>query len=102
MDAHAERLKAVFKRLPPHTVNQAIERIERETGLRLKHSACRAFLRKLGMKFRHCGLVPGKAQDDGEQRQVQQAFHDQRLQPRLEEAKQGKRTVLFARTRPIL
>jgi transposase len=95
LDAHAERLKEVFKKQPPHTVNQAIEMIEQETGVRLQPSACRTFLRKLGMKFRRCGLVPGKAQDDDGQRQAQQEFHDQKLQPLLEEARQGKRTVLF-------
>ena len=88
-------LKKVFENSPPHTVNQAIEMIERETGVRLKHSACRAFLRKLGMKCRRCGLVPGKASDDKKQLQAQQEFHHNRLQPRLEEAKQGKCTVLF-------
>ena len=95
LDAHADRLKKVFEDSPPHTVNQAIEVIERETGVRLKHSACRDFLRKLGMKCRRCGLVPGKAPDDEKQHQAQQAFHDNRLQPRLEEAKQGRRVVLF-------
>lgn len=95
LDDQVERLKEVFEKQPPHTVNQAIERIEQETGVRLKHSACRAFLRKLGMRFRRCGLVPGKAQDDAEQCRAQQEFHDQKLQPSLEEAKQGRSTVLF-------
>jgi transposase len=95
LDAQAERLKEGFEKRPPHTLNQAIATIEQETGLRLKHSACRALLRKLGLKYRRYGLVPGKAQDDEEQRHAQQKFHDQQLQPRLEEAKQGKRTVLF-------
>jgi transposase len=95
LDAHAEKLKKVFEKSSPHTVNQAIEMIERETGLRLKNSACRAFLRKLGMKCRRCGLVPGKAPNDEKQVQAQQEFHDDKLQPRLEEAKQGRRTVLF-------
>jgi transposase len=95
LDAHAERLKKVFENRPPHTLNQAIEGIERETGVRLKHSACRAFLRKLGMKCRRCGWVPGKALDDEKQLQAQQEFHDNKLQPRLEEAKQGRRTMLF-------
>jgi transposase len=95
LDAHAERLEKVFKDQPPHTVNEAIGVIERETGIRLKHSACRDFLRKLGMKCRRCGLVPGKAQDDEGQLQAQQEFHDQELQPLLDEAKQGRRTVLF-------
>ena len=48
-----------------------------------------------GMKCRHCGVVPGKALDDNKQRQAQQEFHDKQLQSTLDEAKQGKRTVLF-------
>jgi transposase len=95
LDGHAERLKEIFKQGPPHTVSQAIEVIERETGVCLKPSACRGFLRKLGMRFRRCGLVPGKAPDDEKQLRAQQAFHDDKLQPRLEEARQGRRTVLF-------
>ena len=47
------------------------------------------------MKCRLCGLVPGKAMEDEKQRQAQQVFHDQKLQPLLDEAKQGKRAVLF-------
>jgi transposase len=57
LDAHAPKLKEVFEKNPPHTVNQAIEVIERETQVRLKPSACRAFLLKLGMKCRRCGLI---------------------------------------------
>ena len=95
LDGHAERLKDLFGKQPPHTVSQAIERIEQETGVRLKHSAGRAILRKLGLRFRRCGLVPGKAPDDDGQLQAQQEFHDDKLQPRLEEARQGRRTVLF-------
>jgi len=33
--------------------------------------------------------------DDEKQCEAQQVFHDQKLQPLLDEAKQGKRTVLF-------
>ena len=95
LDDHADRLKKIFEGSPPHTVNQAIEEIDSETGVRLKHSACRDFLRKLGMKCRRCGLVPGKAPDDEKQLQAQQEFHDNKLQPRLEEARQGRRVVLF-------
>jgi hypothetical protein len=39
--------------------------------------------------------MPGKVVDDKKQQQAQQVFHDDQLQPRLDEAKQGKRTVLF-------
>lgn len=95
LDAHEERLKGIFENQPPHTVSQAIEMIWQETGIRLKPSVCRAFLHKIGMKYRRCGLVPGNAQNDEKQTHAQQEFHDQKLQPLLDEAKQGKRTVLF-------
>lgn len=95
LDGHAEQLKAMFGKRPPHTVNQAIEMIEQETGLRLQPSACRAFLHKLGLKPRRCGLVPGKALEDGEQQREQQDFHDRKLQPLLEEARRGRRVVVF-------
>ena len=95
LEPYTEQLKEFFKKQLPHTVNQAIEMIGKETGIRLKPSACRAFLKKIGMKCRRCGVVPGKAMEDDEQRQAQQAFHDNQLQPILDEAKQGKRTVLF-------
>jgi transposase len=95
LEPYTERLKELFKKQVPHTVNQAIEMIDKETGIRLKPSACREFLRKIGMKCRRCGVVPGKAMDDDKQRQAQQEFHDKQLQSTLDEAKQGKRTVLF-------
>ena len=95
LEPYTEQLKELFKKELPHTVNQAIEMIDKETGIRLKPSACRAFLKKMGMKCRRCGVVPGKAMEDDKQRQAQQEFHDNLLQPILDEAKQGKRTVLF-------
>ena len=95
LEPYTEQLKELFKKQLPHTVNQAIEMIDKETGICLKPSACRAFLKKIGMKCRRCGVVPGKAMEDDKQRQAQQEFHDNQLQPILDEAKQGKRTVLF-------
>ena len=52
-------------------------------------------LKKIGIKCRRCSLVPGKAMGDEKQLQAQQEFHEKQLQPTLDEAKQGKRTVLF-------
>ena len=95
LDSYTEQLKELFNQQIPHTVNQAIEIIDKETNIRLKPTACRAFLTKIGLKFRRCGLVPGKAMDDEKQCQAQQEFHDHQLQSTLDQAKQGKRTVLF-------
>jgi hypothetical protein len=44
----------------------------------------------VGLGWRKVGTVPAKADHD-----EQKAFRDQQLQPRLDEAKQGKRSVLF-------
>ena len=101
LEPYSERLKELFKKQMPHTVNQAIEMIDKETGIVLKPSACREFLRKIAMKCRRCGVVPGKAMADDKQRQAQQDFDDHQLQPTLDEAKQGKRTVLFVDAAPL-
>jgi transposase len=95
LEPYREQLIALFTETPPHSVAHAIEMIAEKTGIQLKHSACRDYLKKLGLSYKRCGLVPGKGGDDEKQCQAQQAFHDEELQPRLEEAKQGKRTVLF-------
>jgi len=96
LDDHKEHLKGVFEANPPHTVNEAIAVIEKETGVRLKHSGCRSFLQKLGLRCRRCGLVPGKALDpEGKQVEAQEEFLNTYLNPRIEEAKQGLRVLLF-------
>ena len=47
LEPFREQLIKLFENTPPHTVNQAIEMIANATGVRLKHSACRAFLKRL-------------------------------------------------------
>ena len=95
LEPYIDELKKIFEEEPPHTVNHAIDMIERHTGIRLKHSACRDFMKKIGLKCRRTGIFPGKAAYDGKQQQAQKEFHDDILQPLLEEAEEGKRAVLF-------
>ncbi|SJM89956.1 helix-turn-helix domain-containing protein [Crenothrix polyspora] len=47
LEPYIPQLKELFDKQPPHTVNQAIDMIEKETGVSLKNSACREFLKKL-------------------------------------------------------
>lgn len=90
LEFHRETLEATFKANPPRTINEAIERIEQLTGIRRSPTQVRQFLKGLGMKRLKVGHIPAKA--DPHQ---QQAFLDEELQPRLEEAGQGKRHVFF-------
>jgi transposase len=90
LDEHRTTLKAEFEAHPPTTINEAIERIEKLTGLRRSPTQVREFLKDLGMKRLKVGHIPAKADPD---RQAE--FLEKELQPRLEEAKQGKRHVFF-------
>ncbi|WP_066978717.1 IS630 family transposase [Methylomonas lenta] len=88
---HAETLKTHFKTNPPHTVAQAAYEIEAIVGIKLALSACRDFMRKhLGMKCRKMAVIPSKADPD-----KQSEFLHGKLEPLLEEEKQGKRRVFF-------
>lgn len=61
LDTYLESLEAEFTQSPPHSINQAVERIEELTGVRRSPSQVRRYLRKLGMKRRKVGQVPAKA-----------------------------------------
>jgi len=90
LNDHRATLEEEFKARPPKTVNEAVERIERLTGLRRSPTQVRTFLKGLGLKRLKVGQIPAKADP------VQQAeFLEQKLQPRLAEAQQGKRHMFF-------
>jgi transposase len=85
-----EEIKAYFEKNPVSTISQACKEVEKLTGITVKNTQMRAFLKKLGIKWRKVGGIPAKVDIE-----AQQKFHDEQLQPRLEEAKAGKRTVYF-------
>ena len=90
LDEYHDILREEFEKNPPATINQAVERIEQLTGLRRSPTQVRRFLKNLGMKRRKVGHVPAKADPE-----KQKTFLKEELEPRLEEAKQGKRHVFF-------
>jgi transposase len=91
LDAHIEALKVEFEARPAVTINEAAERIEQLTGIRRSPTQVGEFLiHKLGMKRLKVGQIPAKADPE-----EQKTFLENELQPRLEEAKQGKRHVFF-------
>ncbi len=69
--------------------------IEQRTRLKCSPSAVGKFLKAMGMGPRKVGAIPGKADPEEQER-----FRIKELEPRLEEAKEGKR-ALFLSMLPI-
>jgi len=87
-------LAAYFKEHPPRTVAEAQSIIKEQTGIERSPTQIQAFLKRIGMKCRKVGYVPGRAANPDKQIE-QETFKTQQLEPRLAEAKAGKRRVLF-------
>lgn len=90
LDDHQEQLRQEFDQKPPASFVEAAARIEHLTGLRRSPTQVGQFLKKLGLKRRKVGQIPAKADPD-----KQEAFLENHLEPRLEEAKQNKRHLFF-------
>jgi transposase len=81
---------AYFEKNPVSTITQACQEVSELTGVTVKNTQMRAYLKKLGIKWRKVGGIPAKVDIE-----AQQKFHDEKLQPRIEEAKAGTRSVYF-------
>jgi transposase len=90
LSEHREALEEHFRNNPPRSTAQAAADIERITGIRRGLTQVRKFLRGIGLKFRKLGMIPAKA-DVAEQRK----FLDERLWPRLRQARRLRRVVCF-------
>lgn len=94
LDKHGIPLESYFKEHPPRTVAEAQYVIQEQTGIERCPTQIQAFLKRLGMKCRKVGSVPGHAASPDKQAE-QETFKTHELEPRLAEAKAGKRRVLF-------
>jgi transposase len=92
--SHTQTLKEHFEHHPPHTSAEAQAEITRLTGIQRSPTQVRAFMHRLGMRYRKTGYVPGKAATPEKQAE-QETYRIEQLDPALEEARQGKRVVLF-------
>jgi len=88
---HATSLEAHFREHPPATIKEAQSAIEQLTGIKRSATQVRHFLHdKLGMRCRKVGMLPAKADPD-----VQAAYLNETLEPRLAEAQASTRAVFF-------
>ena len=87
---HRQAIEEHFRKNPPRSTAQAAADIERLTGVRRSLTQVRKFLKGMGLKFRKLGMIPAKADAD-----VQREFLDERLWPRLRQARRLRRVVCF-------
>lgn len=85
-----DQVKDYLTQNPPATIKQACAEIATLTGIQRQETQMRSYLKSLGLGYRKVAAIPAKANI-----QAQQAFKENELQPRLEEAKAGKRDVYF-------
>jgi transposase len=90
LDQHRQQLEAYFRKHPPATTKEAMARIEELTGIKRSVSTIGKFLTSLGMRPRKVGAIPSRADPE-----EQEEFKNKKLNPRLDEAQQGKRLVFF-------
>jgi transposase len=94
LNAHHSSLEAEFRARPPRTIAEAQDTIERLTGIRRSPTQIRAFLLRLGMRVRKVGVIPGQSTNPDKAAE-QDNFRAEQLTPRLEEVRQGKRTLFL-------
>jgi transposase len=90
LEFQRETIKNYFEKNPPATINEAVCKIEKLTGIKRSPTQVRKFLKSMGMKCLKVGSLPSKADPD-----EQEDYKEKKLEPRLNEAKEGKRAVFF-------
>ncbi len=94
LNAYKDEMIAYVTKHPPTGIAEAQYAVEEQTGLKRSPTHIRKFLLRIGMKCRKVGHVPGKSVEP-ENMKEQEDFQRDELEPRLEDAKAGKRNVYF-------
>lgn len=90
LHAHQTSLEETFRQHPPHSTNEAIQRIEALTGIRRSPTRVKAWMKRVGLKYRKIAHLPAKADP------VKQAeWLATTLTPYLAQAQQGLCHLLF-------
>src|SRR4051794_30833026 len=94
---HQDSLEEYFLKHPPRSVKQARAIIEQHTGVRRGLSQVRHFLKdRIGLRWRKVGAIPVPPNETIEEHAKEQAtFLEEKLEPRVEQARQGQRQVYF-------
>ncbi len=94
LNQHATRVETYFKDHPPQTIAEAQAKIYEITGIHRSPTQVNAFLKRIGMKRRKVGFVPGKS-GHPDKFAEQETFREAVLAPLLASAKAGKQAVFW-------
>jgi transposase len=94
---HEGSLEEYLRKRPPRSAKQARAIIEQQTGIRRGLTRVRHFLKdRLGLRWRKTGAIPVPPKQTVEEHARKQAkFVREELEPRLKQARQGRRQVYF-------
>jgi transposase len=94
---HQDSLEEYFLKHPVRSAKQARAMIEQRTGVRRGLSQVRHFLKdRLGLRWRKAGAIPVPPKETvPEHARKQAVFLEEKLEPRLEQARRGQRQVYF-------
>lgn len=94
---HEDSLEEYFQKHPPRSAKQAQALIAQQTGIRRGLSQVRHFLKdRLGLRWRQTGAIPVPPKKTVEEHaRDQAAFLREKLEPRLEQGRRGRRQVYF-------
>jgi transposase len=97
LSGHESSLEEFFREHPPRSAKQAQALIERHTGVRRGLTQVRHFLKdRLALRWRKTGAIPVPPKETVEEHaRKQAAFVREELEPRLEQARRGRRQVYF-------
>lgn len=89
LEQYKDIIKKDLNNSPVQSINEAIQRIEKVTGVIRKPTQVRQFLHKLGYRYRKMGQVPGKGDADKQIKWLES------LQPYIRKAQKGECHLLF-------
>lgn len=90
IEAYSQSLLSYFESHPPHTINEAREKIKELTGIQRSPTQIRLWLKRHGLRYRKAGQIPGKV-DKVKQAEYVQAV----LNPLIERAQAEEIHLLF-------
>jgi transposase len=87
---HLKEIEAAFRANPPRNSTEAAKLIQERTTIQRSPNRVRVFMHKIGMKCCKMGHIPAKADPE-----KQEKFLQEKLEPLIEQAQQGKCHLFF-------